>query len=450
MTSLWAIDIEQLTIEQLDEFLQAKQPEGSKLDYKATAPKELQETICAFANTHGGMIVIGVDEDKTTNTPIWPPTDPAPLQSVEPGLDMRVFQKASDAIYPPVSVRISKTLPNPHAPGKVLLVVRVDPSAHAPHAIDNGKRVVVCERKGNMKIVHDETAHIDRIQVLFERRRRIEDQREAMISEELQRAMRQIKFRYANLPISWLSIIPYFPDKPIVDREQCKKVLDQYNPFTLRTVKAGGFPGGSFGRGYTRMNGYPEDASVRLSEYGHLFLAEVCREVVQEFQFVLYDPDTNKASSVLDQYSKALEGEKFSMQHLDIHMIVAQWLRAALLYRKLMGDPLEKPTFVQVTFGFEMAIGLHITSQGFYFSKWPYIDPTFRATMTCQLRELIENPAETFTPLAHDVLHGFATDTAGYRGESLKEEWVKKLRHEAEREMERNVAAERRALGNGD
>src|SRR5688572_12029863 len=98
MTSLWAIDIEQLTTELLDEFLHAKQPEGMKLDYKASFTKDLESLICAFANTYGGMIVIGVDEDKKTNTPIWPPVDLAPLQDVEPGLDMRVFQKASDAI----------------------------------------------------------------------------------------------------------------------------------------------------------------------------------------------------------------------------------------------------------------------------------------------------------------------------------------------------------------
>jgi hypothetical protein len=64
------------------------QPEGARLDYKGIAfPKDLSKTIAAFANTLGGLIILGVDADKKTNTPIWPPVAGMPMEA---GLSERV------------------------------------------------------------------------------------------------------------------------------------------------------------------------------------------------------------------------------------------------------------------------------------------------------------------------------------------------------------------------
>jgi len=47
-------------------------PESTTLDYKREMPSELERTIAAMANTSGGVILIGVDEDRTSTKPVLP------------------------------------------------------------------------------------------------------------------------------------------------------------------------------------------------------------------------------------------------------------------------------------------------------------------------------------------------------------------------------------------
>ncbi len=101
--SLWNKPASELTFADLDAFLCAKFEEGHRLDYKLTFPSDLGKTIAAFANTLGGVIILGVDGDKVTNEPIWPPI--AGMPSV-PGIADRIIQIATEAIYPPVRVSV--------------------------------------------------------------------------------------------------------------------------------------------------------------------------------------------------------------------------------------------------------------------------------------------------------------------------------------------------------
>ena len=81
--------------------LSAKYREGTRYDYKLGFPSKLEKTIAAFANTLGGLILLGIDSDKTTNTPIWPAVTGLLSRA---GLEEQVYQKATEAIYPPVRV----------------------------------------------------------------------------------------------------------------------------------------------------------------------------------------------------------------------------------------------------------------------------------------------------------------------------------------------------------
>jgi predicted HTH transcriptional regulator len=83
---LWTMPIEEIEFRHIDEFLNMKLLENNRLDYKAAMPSELNKAIAAFANTFGGLLIIGVDEDKNTNEPIWPPTKTNHLQDFLPGL----------------------------------------------------------------------------------------------------------------------------------------------------------------------------------------------------------------------------------------------------------------------------------------------------------------------------------------------------------------------------
>jgi hypothetical protein len=121
--TLWSKPASEINFADVDAFCQTMQEEGARLDYKGIQfPSDLGKTIAAFANTLGGLILLGIDADKTSNKPIWPPTHG---MKSEPGLSERVVQIAQDAIYPPVRVAVSNVIPNESLPGNAIVVIRV-------------------------------------------------------------------------------------------------------------------------------------------------------------------------------------------------------------------------------------------------------------------------------------------------------------------------------------
>jgi hypothetical protein len=66
-------DLTHLAAGQLDRlraFLARNLPEGPNLDYKLEIAGSLARAVAAMANTDGGVIIIGVDENPTTKTPV--------------------------------------------------------------------------------------------------------------------------------------------------------------------------------------------------------------------------------------------------------------------------------------------------------------------------------------------------------------------------------------------
>ena len=267
--SLWSKPVAQITFPDIDEFCKTMQPEGARLDYKGIEfPKDLAKTIAAFANTLGGLIILGVDADKNSNTPIWPPTAGMPVAA---GLSERVIQVAQDAIYPPVRVDVSNIIENDLLPKHAIVVIRVPESREAPHATEKNTRVYVYERTGNKNEPY-ELAEIDRIEHLLNRRSRMVDQREAELQENLARGSRVL---YPSIcPLRWISVSPVYPWRNIHDQYDCKG-FHQMQAFALFNghPKYQTVPGGSFSilRSQVRTGAFIPVACSSVSANGTLF-----------------------------------------------------------------------------------------------------------------------------------------------------------------------------------
>jgi hypothetical protein len=292
--SLWATPIDDLNFSHLDAFLNEHQVEGARLDYKADVPKELDKLICAFANTTGGIIVLGVDENKSTNEPVWPPAD-ARLHVLLPEavkLRDQIFGIAQTNIYPPVRVQVSKVIPNEHAPGKALVVIRVDMSKEAPHAVEKKQRVYVVEKADN---VSDRFtfADIDRIEQLFNRRRAVVDRREAIVSETFRYLSALTgNARRSGEPLCFASFIPFYPWGQILDKEQCHELHRQITNYrrTRRYASFQSMPGGSIGLFRKHIAGTPivEGMSV-VQDCGHVLLGDAMMIGDMAKPFILFD-----------------------------------------------------------------------------------------------------------------------------------------------------------------
>ncbi len=154
-------------------------PEGVRVEYKRE-PANIPKVISSFANTVGGIWLIGVETDKANNMPILPLAG-MPRAA---GVEERIVQSAQTGIYPAITPTV-RVLDVPGQPDRMIAVVKVPESIEAPHAIENSTRVYV--RVGSTTPPY-ELAHIDRIEYFLNRRQEPERRREEAIAEATKRS----------------------------------------------------------------------------------------------------------------------------------------------------------------------------------------------------------------------------------------------------------------------
>lgn len=216
---IYTAPISEITWDDVDGFCQRQRPEDAYLDYKEDFPDRLQNTIAAMANTMGGVILIGVQEEKDSK-----PKVPIAGIAFDRGLSERVTNIIADNIMPPVFPEIQVC---PNASGdRAVVMVRIHQSEQAPHAVAKNTSVYV--RTGNRNKPEDLT-DIDNLEWLTNRRQKSVALRETLYDRAKDRAgssfrnyqldysKKEGKLGYANG--GWLSIAlsPLYPVRPFRD-----------------------------------------------------------------------------------------------------------------------------------------------------------------------------------------------------------------------------------------
>ena len=148
--------------------------EGVRVEYKSAMIRDIPKTISAFANTLGGIIIIGVKTDKVKNEVIFP------IEGInrEEGIEDKIINSALEGIYPAVLPEV-KVIDVPNAKNKIVVVIKVHETIEAPHAIQNSTRVYI--RTGSRSQPY-ELADIDRLEYLLKRRQQPEETKRRIIS----------------------------------------------------------------------------------------------------------------------------------------------------------------------------------------------------------------------------------------------------------------------------
>jgi hypothetical protein len=202
----------------------------------------------------------------------------------------RIVAICRDNIYRPVLPQVSPVIDNPHLPGHKLVVVRVDESRDAPHAVNDGRHIY--ERTGSQGKPYD-FAHIDHIEHLLRRRQKVEEEREASIERAIERATHQLvgrrlhhvqpmgvhvqaadTRRWMQVPLRWASVIPYYPWRDLCTPQAC---YDRHRVL-LNAVNPQRVPGGSYAvEGSPQAGANPRGRSS-LTAKGHVFAIECAYE----------------------------------------------------------------------------------------------------------------------------------------------------------------------------
>ncbi|EMR00949.1 RNA-binding domain-containing protein [Cesiribacter andamanensis] len=98
--------------------------EGEQLDFKQriSSLEKIARTLCAFANTRGGLLLVGVSDDRSICG-----TDPEEEKYM-------LEQAATDYCNPPLPLQYQEL---EDEEGRTVLLVQVQESAHKPHACRN-------------------------------------------------------------------------------------------------------------------------------------------------------------------------------------------------------------------------------------------------------------------------------------------------------------------------
>lgn len=169
-------EITTISFEDIVVHCESKIPEGVELDYKVDFPhKDLAKLIAAFSNTRGGLIIIGVNENRQTGYP-----------SAWEGIpdDATLIEKANQlalSVSPLPNFKIKKTNDKN---GKVFILIRIFEGDSTPYFVRNDSNVWT--RTGNIRNPVD-IASPEWLELLYKKRERADKARKnyTLLAEEV-------------------------------------------------------------------------------------------------------------------------------------------------------------------------------------------------------------------------------------------------------------------------
>ena len=259
-----------ITFSDVEDFCR-KFGEGIRVEYKRDfdIKKHIPKTVSAFANTQGGIFIIGAETDKKTNQVIAIGGIPN-----SGGIEEQIQQSALTGIYPAVIPEVI-LCDVPADPNNVVIIVRVEESPQAPHAIQNSTRVYI--RTGSITQPYElKLADIDQIQHMLKRR----EDSQTTIRQIRNRTEDRIESRFsASEPNIAVIAHPVFPHRPIMSTGEIYELIRMNNSFPFNDWD------GSFGTrrvagGVCFMGSTNNILYSELNEYGFVYRREALFEEI--------------------------------------------------------------------------------------------------------------------------------------------------------------------------
>lgn len=240
--------LQDITFQNVVDFCDAENIENEIVEYKSNFPSNetLVKTISAFANTYGGILIIGVNSP--SGKPI-PPFDGIQLDSqIKYGekIENICLYDIKEPIFPQIKICKSEN-------GKSFVVVKVEESDLSPHRIANNTTVYI--RTGQSS-TPNEKAEWDKIEWLQNRRKKSIEFKKYLVDTAEEYFLNSCKLQGIyigdkNLYFGVLSLqtIPVFPYKNLRDYKDFQNIEDKitindsgrfpYNLYDPQLVQSG-------------------------------------------------------------------------------------------------------------------------------------------------------------------------------------------------------------------
>jgi len=217
--------IDEITFEDVESFCK-ESGENVRVEYKSdiTVKRHIPKIVSSFANTYGGIFLIGIEADKTKNEVIFP------IQGISQrnGIEEQIQQSALTGIYPGVIPEI-KLIDVPNS-NNLVVVVRIDESIQAPHAIEGSTDAYV--RTGSITQPY-KRSDMDRLAYMFKRR----EDSQVVAGQIMNRMEERIQVLYATEKPN-LTVIakPVFPYRPVISTSEIYALDKGYKWYPRRVA----------------------------------------------------------------------------------------------------------------------------------------------------------------------------------------------------------------------
>jgi Schlafen, AlbA_2 len=202
--------------------------EGLRVEYKSTfdasVRSQLPKVVSSFANSLGGVLIIGVNAVNGIPQPHVEGFAPAPSEE----LALTVENICLAGIHPPILPSI--TVVPSDVPGHSFLLLEIEESGQAPHAIENSRKIYV--RTGNAANQYD-LANVDAIVALLKRRQEPIEFRARLIADAEQRSL-QVSLH--DKPELRATICPTYPRSALCSSKDVWDFLVERQPHFTNLV----------------------------------------------------------------------------------------------------------------------------------------------------------------------------------------------------------------------
>jgi hypothetical protein len=206
----------------------------SDLSLKREYPgkSNLLKKLSAFANTYGGYVIIGIDEDGKGKVKELCGTEKINR------FDQSIIQWCFEEIYPPIVPTVSPPIPHPDKPDRFFYVIYVEQSAETPHILNKSRNGLYVRTDEYSQKFLTRLAKFDELEFLMNKRKKSED----FLNTLLERANRRlsthklIKYEehHGTDSLLTLCLVPLLPQNRMFELEHLVKYAQD------STIKARG------------------------------------------------------------------------------------------------------------------------------------------------------------------------------------------------------------------
>ena len=224
----------ELTFDDVVLFCKRRVPEGKQLDYKYLIPKNYEKfakVIASFANALGGIVIIGIQDDKN-DQPKAPFTGIPYHEKLRNTIEDIIKVYIDPIVFVDINICINK------AGDRMFVLIQIPQSNLTPHLVGKSKRAYI--RTGQSS--RPETiVHPEKLPWLLDHRRKSERLRHILYDKAESHFTNYLKTRAASAEdevVCTLALQPLYPDEPLIQYNQLPDLVHRASTRTSYGVMA--------------------------------------------------------------------------------------------------------------------------------------------------------------------------------------------------------------------